>query len=151
MTFRIGGWVAAPLICYESLFSEAARQGSRAGAQFLVNLSSDVWFGGEGSWLGSRFLGQHPAHLVLRAVETRTSVARAAKGGYTFLLDPSGREISQAVPPGTGSVQGRLPVFRGSTVFFRTGDWVGPISFSISLMALISLLLASRSEEREVV
>ncbi len=147
-TFRVGEWVAVPLICYESLFSGIARRGRRAGAHFLLNLSSDIWFGREGSLLGSLFLHQHPAHLVLRAVETRTSVARAAKGGFTLLLDPAGRKIAQVVPSGGGSVQGRLPVYRGSTVFSRTGDWVGLGSFLLGLTLLGGSFWAGRMKEK---
>lgn len=146
--FRLGNWAAVPLICYESLFSGLARRGRRAGADVLLNLSSDIWFGGDGSLLGSLFLHQHPAHLVIRAVETRTPVVRSAKGGFTLLLDPGGREVAHVVPPEGGSVKGRLPVFRGLTVYSRTGDLVGLGSFLLCLMLLGGSLWAGRRNEK---
>jgi apolipoprotein N-acyltransferase len=130
------GLVLGPLICYESLFGSLARKSRRYGAQLLLNLSSDIWFGEEGSLPGSLFLDQHPAHLVMRAVENRIPVARAANGGYTFILDPVGRVVSDLIPPEGGLARARIPIFHGMTLFTRTGDWLGPASLAVSLLLL---------------
>jgi len=140
-TLQVGGWTLGPLLCYESLFGGLARKKGREGAQLLLNLSSDIWFGHEKTLMGSFFLHQHPAHLVFRAVENRISVARAANGGFSFLLDPRGRVVSETVPPTGGRAEARVPTFPGTTLFSRTGDWVGPGSALICLF----LLLAGRS------
>lgn len=130
------GLVLGPLICYESLFGSLARQGRAEGAQLLLNLSSDIWFGEAGSLPGSLFLDQHPAHLVMRAVENRVPVARAANGGFSFLLDPLGRVVSDVVPPSGGLTSARIPTFRGRTLFTRTGDWLGPVSLAFCVLLL---------------
>jgi apolipoprotein N-acyltransferase len=132
-----GEWNLGLLVCYESLFSGSAREARRAGADLLVNLSSDIWFGQEGSFLGSLFLHQHPEHLVLRAVENRMPVARAANGGFSLLLDPLGRAASETVSPGGGATQAKVPVFRGRTLFSVIGDWVGPGSLLFGLFVLL--------------
>jgi apolipoprotein N-acyltransferase len=137
------GWRLAPAICYESLFASGVRAQGRKGAKILMNLSSDVWFG-EGSGVQGVFLHQHPAHLVMRAVETRMSVARAAYGGVSLLLDPVGRHLVPPLPPGVGMIQARLPVFEGMTFFSMTGDLVGPLS----LLILLSLLFFSSTRSR---
>ncbi|MCJ7629421.1 MAG: hypothetical protein MUO50_13665 [Longimicrobiales bacterium] len=126
VTLRVGEWAAGPLLCYESLFGGLAREARKGGAHLLLNLSSDIWFGREDALLGSFFLHQHPAHLVLRAVENRVSIARAANGGFSFLLDPRGRVLSEMVPPTGGATNARVPVYSDLTLFTRTGDWVGP-------------------------
>jgi apolipoprotein N-acyltransferase len=126
-----------PLICYESLFGELSRGSRRAGAQLLVNLSSDIWFGGWGTLVGDAFLTQHPAHLVLRAVENRMPVARAANGGVSFLLDPLGQVIAEAEPPVGGWARARLPFSPGVTLFSRIGDWVGPGSALFCLLLVV--------------
>ena len=136
-TLLAGDWRVGPLLCYESLFGGLGRKSRNAGARILLNLSSDIWFGRESALLGSFFLHQHPAHLVLRAVETRTSVARAANGGYSLLLDPTGHIISVPVPPTGGMTVGRLPIFEGRTLFSRTGDWVGPGSALLCIFLLL--------------
>jgi len=124
-TLEAGDWILGPLLCYESLFGGLARKTRGAGANLLVNLSSDIWFGQENSLLGALFLHQHPAHLKLRAVENRVSVARSANGGFSYLLDPLGQFLSEPVPPGGGMTRARVPIFPGTTLYSRIGDWVG--------------------------
>lgn len=138
------GVTLAPLICYESLFGGVARSQRRAGATLMVNLTSDVWFGGGG--VGRLFLDQHPAHLVMRAVETRMGVARAANGGFSFLLDPGGRLISPPVAPGAGMARGTIPLMRGGSLFSRTGDLVGPLALLLVLLLLGWPLLRERKQ-----
>jgi apolipoprotein N-acyltransferase len=138
--FRLGKWVAGPLICYESLFAGLARDRRRGGARVLLNLSSDVWFGGNSTPVGSLFLDQHPSHLILRAVETRMAVARSANGGTSLLLDPRGRLVGEPLPPGSGLLVGRPPVFNGKSLFTRSGPWVG----LASLLGCTFLILGFR-------
>jgi apolipoprotein N-acyltransferase len=139
-----GGVTLAPLICYESLFGELARSQRRAGATLMVNLTSDSWFGGGG--VGMLFLHQHPAHLVMRAVETRMGVARAANGGFSFLLDPGGRLLSPPVLPGAGMALATIPVLRGGTVFSLTGDLIGPLALLLVCLLLGWPILRQRNQ-----
>ncbi len=88
--------------------------------------------------IGSFFLHQHPAHLVLRAVENRVSIARAANGGFSFLLDPRGRVLSETVPPTGGATGARVPVHPRLTLFTRTGDWVGPGAAILCLFLVLA-------------
>lgn len=142
--FSAGDWAYGPIICYESLFGSLARKARLAGSQVLLNLTSDIWFGREGSPMGSLFLRQHPAHLTLRAVETRSSVARAANGGVSFLIDPRGDLVSEVVPPEGGMTRGRVPVYGRTTLFTRTGDWVGPLCLLICGVLLFSPFWGAR-------
>jgi apolipoprotein N-acyltransferase len=135
--FTSGEWVFGPLLCYESLYTGLARGRRKAGADVLVNLSSDVWFGRDDSTLGPLFLSQHPAHLVLRAVENRMPVARAANGGHSFIMDAKGELISERVFQRVGRAEARVGLFRGTTLYTRWGDWVGPASFLLTLLLLV--------------
>ena len=149
----VNGLTFGPLICYESLFGGLARAQKRAGAKVLVNLSSDVWFGeGVEGW-SAVFLHQHAAHMVMRAVENRMAVARAANGGFSTLLDPSGRAVSGVVPPTGGLAVASVPVMDGLTLFSRTGDLVGSGATLFCALVLGSLALRpkggrDRSERR---
>lgn len=134
---RWRGWSYGPLICYESLFGGLARRQTRNGADILVNVTSDVWFGTPGEGLGAPGLRQHASHMVLRAVETRTPVARAANGGFSFILDPLGRTVGPEVGPGGGSVTAAVPLWPGETLFARTGDLVGPAAVLLALGLLL--------------
>jgi apolipoprotein N-acyltransferase len=143
-TLEVGGLTVAPLVCYESLFGGLARAQRQKGADLLVNLSSDVWFG-EGGGVGGGFLLQHPAHLVMRAVETRMGVARAANGGVSLLLDPRGVLLVPPLAPGRGMIRARIPLFLGKTLFSRTGDLVGPLSLLATLLLLLTPLIRPRN------
>ena len=90
---------------------------------------------------GQRLVVQHqgqlrPAHLILRAVENRMPVARAANGGYSLFLDPLGDTVGHVVSPRGGLSRARLPVYEGRTLFSRMGDWVGPGAVGISLLLI---------------
>jgi len=129
---RSGEIVLGPLICYESIFGALARAERKAGADLLVNISSDVWFGSEG--LSSVFLHQHAAHLVMRAVENRVGVVRAANGGFSTILGPTGEAVAPVVPPSGGLSVGVVPVLKGKTLFSGTGDLVGPAAVLVCLL-----------------
>jgi apolipoprotein N-acyltransferase len=133
---RAGDRTFGPLICYESLFAPLARGQRLAGAEVLVNLSSDIWFGEGAGFTSSLFLHQHAAHLVMRAVENRVGVARSANGGFSFLLDPVGRLLTRMVPPQGGLETAEVPVWRGKTLYARTGDVVGSGAFLAFLLLL---------------
>jgi len=111
----------------------AQRQG---GATLLVNLTSDVWFGAGSGGVGSFFLHQHPAHLVMRAVENRLGVARAANGGFSFLMDPRGRPLTPLILAGGGMALATIPILEGGTLFSATGDLAGPLALMVVLILL---------------
>ena len=73
------------LICYEAIFPELARQMTVNGAELLVNITNDAWFG------PTNAPHQHLAMAVLRAVENRRSLARSANTGISALIGPDGR------------------------------------------------------------
>jgi len=132
----VAGFTVGPLVCYESIFGSLARRHRISGAQILVNLSSDVWFGEGASGWSSVFLHQHAAHLVMRAVENRAGVVRAGNGGFSFFLDPRGRLLTPPIPPEGGLARATLPVVDSPTVFARTGDLVGSGSALIWILLL---------------
>jgi apolipoprotein N-acyltransferase len=141
-------------ICFESAFSRAARGLVRSGADVLVNLTNDAWFGTRDG-LRTHALWQHPAHLVLRAVETRTPVLRAANTGVSMVVDRRGRVVARTPL----FEEARLPVElpappegadpggpgAGPTLFVRTGDLVGPVCVLAALLALLAGWRGGRS------
>ena len=79
------------LICYESTYAEAARSFRLEGADVLLNITNDAWYGREPLYARTTALWQHPAHMVMRAIENRTGVARAGNTGISLFIDPVGR------------------------------------------------------------
>ena len=113
---REGGF--GVVICYESAFEDLPRRYRRDGADFLVNITNDAWFG--------RTAGpyQHAAHLVMRAIETRMGVARAANTGVSEFVDPLGYTHLRT-PLDVERVEADT-VYTTSIhpLYVRLGDWV---------------------------
>ena len=125
------------LVCYESIFSADARAGALAGADLLVNITNDAWFGGERGRTRTTGFQQHPAHLVLRAIELRLGAVRAANTGISLFVEPSGR-VTEATPLFTEDVRtATVRRVEGTTVFARVGDVVGWGSAIVSAGALL--------------
>ncbi len=73
------------LICFEDIFPDIARQFVKKGANFLVNITNDAWFG------NSCAPYQHVQSSVFRAVENRVNVVRSANTGLSCFIDQKGR------------------------------------------------------------
>ncbi len=128
------------LICYESIFTQHSRSLRRGGADYLVNITNDAWFGREDPWWSrSSALSQHPAHLVMRAIESRVGIARAANTGVSGAVDPLGRwhERTDLFVADARTVQ--IETTDGLTVYARFGDVVG---WAAVLMAVLGSVLA---------
>ena len=125
------------LICNESIYASHARTFRLLGADFLLNLTNDGWFGREAWYTRTSALWQHPAHLVMRAIEQRVGIARAANTGFSLFVDPIGR------------VYGRTELFQEVvrsetvytsdvlTVYTRTGDVAGSTALLLTLGLLV--------------
>ena len=78
-------------ICYESVFADEIRQFARNGAEVLVNISDDGWYGDTSApW-------QHLNMVRMRAVENRRWILRDTNNGVTASIDPYGR-VRQSIP-----------------------------------------------------
>ncbi len=84
------------LICFEDVFPELSRRFVNKGADFLVNITNDAWFG------KTPEAYQHLAASVFRAVENRVNVVRSANTGVSGFINPQGKILS-LVSDGTGN------------------------------------------------
>jgi len=75
----------AVLICYEGIFPDLTRQFVARGAEFLVNITNDAWFGRTSAPY------QHLVMEAMRAVENRVPLFRAANTGFSAVVDIDGR------------------------------------------------------------
>ena len=109
------------LICYEDLFPALARDEVLSGADALVVVTNDAWYG-EGA-----AAYQHAAHSVLRAVETRRPVLRCGNAGWSGWIDEFG-SVRMLMKDERGSIY-----FRGAAMTDVTRDqrWVGRNSFYV--------------------
>lgn len=82
---EVAGNKAGVSICYELIFPDLIRQAVKNGANFLVNITNDAWFG------KSAASYQHMSMGALRAVENRVPIVRAANTGISGTIDATGK------------------------------------------------------------
>lgn len=126
------------LICYESLFPEEARHRVLNGAQVLVNITNDAWYGTTpAAW-------QHFQAARMRAVETGRYVLRAANTGITAIIQPDGK-VAEKVPWWTQTtLLGHYQLSDKQTPYVRWGDW--PL-LSCFIMFMIPLFNMKHAKE----
>lgn len=127
---RIAGGTFSVFICYEAIFPNEIRQFADRGAELLINISDDGWYG------HSKALAQHLNMARVRAVENRRWLLRATNTGLTAVVDPYGR-IRARLPADTRAAVTVHYDFRsGRTLYTRWGDWWAYLSTALSLAAL---------------
>ena len=103
------------LICYEDTDSELARQLRRSGADFLVNISNDAWF-------GLSELDQHYVTARFRAIENRVGIVRSGNNGLSGLIDPLGRSHLLLDKNEMGAATGDLWISNSWSFYTQVGD-----------------------------
>jgi apolipoprotein N-acyltransferase len=99
------------LICYEVIFPRYACAYARKGANVLVNITNDAWFGKTGATY------QHLSLAAFRAVETRLPLIRAANTGVSALVSPTGKITAQTTVFIKTFLTGSVPIFCEPTFF----------------------------------
>lgn len=130
-----------PSICYEDVFPSHARALSHLGAELLINISNDSWFGDYGA---ARW---HLIMAAFRSIETRLPQVRATNSGYSAFILPDGslRSVTEFDSSTEQSVA--LPITKlDSPPFARFGDWFGWLSV---LVAVLAVLVSRRSAVTE--
>ncbi len=118
------------VICYEGIFPDLFRKFVAGGAEYMVNITNDAWFGTtSGPW-------QHLAVLPFRAVENRVAIARAANTGVSAFVEPSGRITKTLGLLERGVLSDEIPLRRGQTLYTRIGDLFAYVCLAISAAGL---------------
>ena len=135
-------------ICWENLFPDVVREFVKKGAQCIVNITNEAWFGTTAA--PYQFLSMS----VLRAVENRIYVLRCANTGISCFIDPCGRVVER-IEDETGTdifvrgVLGGSIVPAEKTTFYTVyGDWLVYISLALSVLFLASALFKNPHSQR---
>jgi len=122
------------VICYESVFPGFVREFARKGADFLVIITNDGWYGkSSGPY-------QHAAYATFRAVENRRSVVRSANTGISEFIDPYGRYIGQVTKlDQRTNLVATIPIDHQMTFFTEHGNW---ITYLANIVSAASILFA---------
>jgi apolipoprotein N-acyltransferase len=118
------------LICYEAIFPELSRDLVRHGANLLVNITNDAWFGRTSAPY------QHLSMAVLRTVELRVPMARCANTGISAFINPSGRILRETGLFEEASSTASLSLGSGETFYCRHGEWLAVGCLLVTVIAL---------------
>ncbi len=130
--FRLPAARFVVLICFEAVFPDLARRGVEAGADLLVNITNDSWFG------ASAGPYQHAQLAAMRAVENRTPMARCATTGLSLFIDAYGRVHQQLGLGAAGVRTHTLAAGSGGTAYTRYGDWLAQAALALSLALVLT-------------
>ncbi len=128
------------LICFDSAFPEMARGLVAGGAEFLVVITNDGWFG--------RTSGpfQHAEMAVFRAIENRRAVVRCANTGVSMFIDAYGRKSQTTGIFHPKVLNSRVAVRSDLTFYTQYGDVFSQVCTGLAILVLI---VAGRQRGRE--
>jgi apolipoprotein N-acyltransferase len=115
-------------ICYEAIYPVEVRRFAVNGAQLLINISNDGWFG------RSAAAEQHLHMVRVRAVENHRWIVRTTNNGFTVSVDPYGR-VYAPLPPDVRAATDLPYDFRtDETLYSRFGDWFAWMCVIVSVI-----------------
>jgi apolipoprotein N-acyltransferase len=119
----------APSICYESIYGEYMSRYIRNGANLICIITNDGW------WKKTPGHKQHMSYARLRAIETRTWVARSANTGISCFISPYGTVIDPQPYNTTAAIKLSLPLLTNPQTFYvRNGDVLSKIMIALSIL-----------------
>jgi apolipoprotein N-acyltransferase len=129
------GLSAGILICFEVIFPELARAHARKGANILVNLTNDAWFGMTSAPY------QHLSMAVFRSVENRLPTIRAANTGFSAFISPQGEILAQSDLFTEAVLKAPVDISESTLSFYtRYGDLFPILLLFISLIKVFHCL-----------
>ena len=133
------------VICYEVIFPDLVRRIASSGAEFLVTITNDAWFG------DSSAPTQHFSMVVFRSVENHLAFARAANTGISGFIDPFGRIIVASPTFTQTALQAEIPVRQTKTFYSRHGDVFAYGCMLISLLFCLYGIFGTKGAEPDAV
>ncbi len=127
-----GGIRLGVFVCYESVFPGEVREFADHGAQVLVNLSNDGWYGDTGAY------AQHLNQTRMRAIENDRWLLSATNTGVTASIDPYGRTVARLPRKLRAALVAPYALTSVTTFYTRRGDWFAWLCAIISAGALVA-------------
>ncbi len=128
------------MICYDSIFTEVGRQFVKNGADFLVIITNDSWFGRTSAPY------QHAQYAVFRAVENRVGIARCGNTGVSCFIDPYGRVSRQTAIFQEAIITGNVKLMNKASFFNNHGHI---FTYIICCLAIIGILQAIPEQKQK--
>ncbi len=121
----------AVVICFEAIFAHLVRRFVKRGADYLVNITNDAWFGKTSAPY------QHFSLSVFRSIENRISLIRVANTGITAVVDPWGRIKKQTSIFTDDVVDEKIIKRIGPTFYSKYGDIFSYLCIAYSVILLL--------------
>jgi len=144
IVFSTEGRSFGVFICYEEIFGDEIRLFVKQGAQVLVNISNDGWYGDTcAPW-------QTLSMSRMRAVENRRWLLRDTNTGLTTIIDPYGR-LTASIQRHTRAALGAKFGYRSDLTFYTVhGDLFGYLCGIITLTMIPAMTLSARRRQRRI-
>ena len=123
------------LICFEIIFPDLSRRFVKRGANFLVTITNDAWFGRTSAPY------QHFSMATFRAVENRVFVARAANTGITGVIDPTGKILKEGRIFTQEAMNGTIRLSDLKTFYTLYGDIFAWICSALAILLPANALI----------
>ncbi len=133
------------LICYEQIFPALSRQMAQNGADILISMTNDAWYGGTSAPY------QHFSMAVFRAVENRRAVVRAANTGISGFIDPTGNVLAASDIYTDAAISQTIPLLPAKSIYTRFGDMfaMGCLIFSAIFWMASKTILQHTTQTKE--
>ena len=137
-------------ICWETIFPNLVRQFVKNGAQLMINLTNEAWFGETAAPY------QALSTSVFRAVENRVFVVRCANTGISCFIDPHGRVVDRVKDASgrdlfvQGVLTGSVVPMNSKTIYTQYGDWFAWLCIicSVGFLAVAFIRKIERPQSR---
>jgi len=141
--FKLPEGTVSVIICYEAIFGSEVRRFRKAGAELLVNITNDAWFGDTSA------PRQHLAMAAFRCVENHCWMVRSANTGISAIIDPLGKiRASTKIFTKTLLVE-EVKLMPGVTPYARWGDIFLYAVLAACVAGLGWVFIAKRKRNRE--
>lgn len=115
------GLKIAPLICYEDIIPSFSRKFVVKGANLIVNLTNDAWFG------KTYAPYQHLLLSIPRSVETRRYLIRATNTGISAIIDPVGRVVEKTEIFKETNLEGKVAILNDNITLYTKIGYLFPL------------------------
>jgi len=130
------------LICFEIIFPDLCRRFVKEGADFLVTITNDAWFGRTSAPF------QHLSIATFRAIENRVFIARAANTGISAFIDPKGKIVKEGDIFTEETMNGTIRMMKGKTFYTLYGDVFAWICSGFSIFFLFHAFIRKKRNMR---
>ena len=126
------------LICFEIIFPDLCRRFVQEGANFLVTITNDAWFGKTSAPY------QHLSIATFRAIENRVFIARSANTGFSGFIDPKGKIVKRGDIFSEEAIPGTIRIMSRKTFYTLYGDVFAWICSGFSMILLVNYALTRK-------